>query len=408
MTSSATLLKERLPAISASPTNNTFLDALRHIDYGQLTIITPQETHLNFMGAKAGPVATMAIKDWEVFDDLIGRGEIGFAEAYIEGRWDSPDLPMLLTFGLVNNESLEHFFHGKPFYAAWLRLKAALRENSLSGSRRNIMEHYDLGNDFYALWLDESMTYSSGLFQGDIGRSLEHAQQAKYERILDKLGARQGDHILELGCGWGGFARAAAKHGIRVTGVTISPEQAIYATNRNIKEGFDPLISIELRDYRETQGEFDYVVSIGMFEHVGEKFWPEYFKTVRKRLKPMGKAMVQSITLDNHLFEDLRGVNGFIETYIFPGGMLPSKFRFREAAEKSGLACQEMFGFGQDYATTLEHWRNRFIARREDVRKMGYDERFLRMWDFYLSSCMASFISERTDVIQAELTPEDA
>lgn len=403
---STELLLERPIYTPLSAAKNTFLDALRHIDYGQLTIITPQGTHLNFMGAKAGPVATMAIKDWEVFDDLIARGEIGLAEAYMAKRWDSSDLPVLLTFGLVNNESLEQFFHGKPFYAAWLRLKSALRDNSLTGSRRNIIEHYDLGNDFYAIWLDESMTYSSGLFQGEIDRTLEQAQQAKYQRILTKLGAKAGDHILDIGCGWGSFARAAAKQGIKVTGITISPGQAEYAIKRNEAEGLADLISIELLDYRKTQGQYDYVVSIGMFEHVGEKYWLEYFKTVRQRLKPEGKAMVQCITIDNHLFEELRGINGFVETYIFPGGMLPSKLHFREAATKAGLNCQEIFGFGQDYATTLEHWRNRFHAHRNKVVAMGYDERFLRMWDFYLSSCMASFISERTDVIQAELALE--
>lgn len=383
---------------------NPFLKALQYIEYGRLTIITPERTRLEFSGRCPGPSAMMRLKDWEVFDDLITRGEIGLARAYIDGRWDSPDLTVFLTFGLMNNGSLEDFFHGKALYALWLRVKSVMRRNSLAGSQRNIMEHYDLGNDFYALWLDESMTYSCALFDGDHTRSLQEAQQAKYQRILDKIGAKPGDHVLDMGCGWGGFAMAAAKQGLKITAVTISPRQAEYAKEHIEKEGAGDLASVELCDYREIKGMFDHIVSIGMFEHIGEKYWPDYFRTIKAHLKPGGTAMVQSITLDAHIFETFRHSRGFIETYIFPGGMLPSQFRFEEAAAKQGLACEEKFSFGQDYAITINRWLARFESHREDIIKLGYDEPFIRLWRFYLSSCIASFISRRCDVMQAKLS----
>lgn len=386
------------------PYENQFLNALRHIEYGHLTIITPEQDRLEFSGINSGAVAMISVEDWGVFEDLVARGENGFAEAYINGRWDTSDLTALLNFGLVNSASLEQFFYGRPFYAMWLRLKLAMRENTISGSHRNIMQHYDLGNDFYSLWLDESMTYSCALFEGSNNRGLEEAQQAKYERILSKLEATAGDHILDIGCGWGAFAEYAAKQGMKVTAVTISPNQAEYARQRIIDGGLAHLVSIKLCDYRQLRGTFDYVVSIGMFEHVGEKYWGEYFATIKEHLRPGGRAMVQTITIDDNIFERSHNMSGFIETYIFPGGMLPSKTRFEQEAEKQGLICHEKFEFGQDYAITLDHWLTRFELHKDDILKLGYDDRFIRLWRFYLSSCIASFTSHRTSVMQAELT----
>jgi cyclopropane-fatty-acyl-phospholipid synthase len=265
------------------------------------------------------------------------------------------------------------------------------------------MSHYDLGNAFYSLWLDESMTYSGALFAGDENRTLEEAQQAKYNRILSKLKAAPGSHILEIGCGWGGFAEAAAKQGYRVTAVTISPEQAEFARQRMIEQGLNHLVTIVLKDYREMEGAFDFIVSIGMFEHVGQEYWPAYFKTVHDRLKPGGKAVIQSITLDDAIFERSHGVTGFIEHYIFPGGLLPSRSRFKEAAEKAGLECKEQFAFGMDYARTLREWRRRFEAHLPQVRALGFDETFIRLWRFYLSICIGSFESKRSSLMQAEL-----
>ena len=368
-----------------------------------MTVITPEGNGLEFAGPEKGPQAFLRLYDWKVLDDLVGRGEMGLAEAYIDGRWDSPDLPALLTFGLANSESLEKFFHGKPWYALWSRLRYFLHSNSLWGSKRNVMAHYDLGNDFYSLWLDRGMTYSCALFEGEENRSLEAAQAAKYRRILEKLSASPGDHILEIGCGWGGFAEEAARYGLKVTGVTLSPEQASYARERLYCSGLHRLASIQLADYREVTGKFDHIVSIGMFEHVGEQYWPVYFDTIRQRLRPGGHAVVQSITLDDYLFETLHGYSGFIEQVIFPGGMLPSKSRFHKEAARAGLSCPEMYGFGQDYVRTLGHWLSRFEARKAEVRKKGDDEAFVRLWRFYLSSCIASFASHPPDVMQAEL-----
>lgn len=381
-----------------------FLDALEHIHYGRLTLLTPEGNRLEFLGINNGPVAELQLHDWDVLDDLMARGEMGFAEAYIDGRWDATDLPTLLTFGLMNSESLERFFYGNPWHTLWLRLRYFWHGNMLRGSKRNIMAHYDLGNDFYALWLDDSMTYSCALFEGDERRSLEEAQAAKYRRILQKLSAKPGDHILDIGCGWGGFAEAAAQEGIRVTGITLSEKQAHYARDRLYLAGLNHLTSIELVDYREIAGTFDHVVSIGMFEHVGQQYWPVYFNTIKKRLKPGGRAMIQTITLDDYLFEWLHDYSGFIEQMIFPGVMLPSKSRFHKAAAKAGLTCQEMYAFGQDYASTTRRWLKRFEARQREISMLGYDEAFLRLWRFYLASCIASFSSHRTDVMQAELT----
>jgi len=380
-----------------------FLEALAHIEYGRLTLVTPDGRTLEFSGTEKGATACLRLYDWAVLDDLVARGEMGFAEAYINGRWEAPDLPALLTFGLMNSEILERFFHGNAWHVLMAQLRCLLRGNSLQGSKQNIMAHYDLGNDFYALWLDESMTYSGALFEGDDSRSLEQAQKAKYRRILEKILPMPGDHVLEIGCGWGGFAEMAARYGVKVTGVTLSEKQASYARERLYRARLHHLASIKLMDYREITGTFDYVVSIGMFEHVGEHYWPDYFETVKKCLKPSGKAVVQTITLDDYLFESLHGYSGFIEQVIFPGGMLPSKSRFHKAAAKAGLECREMYAFGQDYARTTRQWLRRFEMRKREIKMLGYDDAFLRLWRFYLSCCIASFSSHRTDVMQVEL-----
>lgn len=381
-----------------------FLEALKHIEYGRLILVTPEGYKREFIGQDYGPSAHLKIYNWNVLDTLMTRGEMGFAETYIKGDWHSDNLTDLLTFGLVNAPSLEKFFHGNPLYALVSRVRALFQSNTLLGSRRNVMAHYDLGNDFYKLWLDEGMTYSCALFEGDMNRTLEEAQEAKYQRILRKLNARRGQHILEIGCGWGGFAEAAAREGLRVTTITLSEEQMHYTGERLHKAGLQSGVSIMLADYREINDQFDHIVSIGMFEHVGERYWPTYFETLKTCLKPGGTAMVQTITLDDALFEKLHGTTGFIEQVIFPGGMLPSPSRFRAAATRAGLVCNETFAFGHDYARTLQCWLDRFNAHKEEVKALGYDDAFLRLWRFYLCSCIAAFTSNRTSVMQAELT----
>ena len=377
--------------------------ALRGAKTGQLTLTTPDGAQRVFGNPATGVSASWKVHDIGVLAESIARGEIGFSESYIEGRWETDNLTDLLTFMLANNSALEKFFHGKPWYWLWLKLSHLLSPNSKRRSRKNVQVHYDLGNDFYALWLDESMTYSCGLFGGDKTLGLEDAQKAKYQRILQKLDAKPGDTILEIGCGWGGFAEMAARQGLSVVGITLSTEQAAFAKERMQKAGFEKQVEIRLQDYRETPGTFDHIVSIGMFEHVGKAYWPAYFEIIQRLLKPGGKAMVQTITLDDTLFEQLGNTTGFIEKYIFPGGMLPSKRRFRETALASHLDVNELFAFGKDYAITLQNWLDRFEAKLNDVKALGYDMRFIRIWRFYLSCCIASFVSERTDVMQVEL-----
>lgn len=381
------------------------LKALEKIEFGSITVQTPDGKQHQFAGTSAGPAANWQVNDWQVFPEIVAHGEIGFAESYIDKRWSSNDLAQLIQFFMLNFPALERFFRGNPLHAIGTRLRYWLSLNSLTGSRRNIKQHYDLGNDFYSLWLDNSMTYSCAMFDGDGDRSLEAAQQAKYERILRKLKVEPGAHILEIGCGWGGFAEAAARKGMRVTAITLSQEQADYARMRLERQGLDNLAKVELKDYRNVEGKFDRIVSIGMFEHVGKQYWQTYFGIIRKLLKPDGRAMVQSITLDDDLYEKLGNSTGFIEKYIFPGGFLPSKRRFREAVSNAGLECREIYPFGKDYARTLKCWWERFEANLEAVKGMGYDEHFIGIWRFYLASCIAAFSSKRTSVIQAELLP---
>jgi len=388
---------------SMPPVRHPLLKAFEQAESGQLLLKTPEGHTHSFGRGGAGQEAHLRLHSWQALDALLSRGEIGFAEAYMDGLWETDDLPSLLTFGLANANTLENYFYGRPLYALWTRSMSMLRGNSIRGSRRNIMKHYDLGNEFYELWLDKSMTYSGAIFGNNRSLSLEEAQQTKYHRILDKLDSKPGDHILEIGCGWGGFAEAAARESTRVTGVTISEAQKAYADERLFNAGLDDLATIELIDYRKVEGQFDHIVSIGMFEHVGEKYWPTYFDTIKSRLKPGGKAMVQTITIDDEIFERTRGKYGFIETYIFPGGLLPSKTLFRKAAEDAGLKCCETFSFGQDYALTLTHWLERFNTHENDIKAMGYGDDFIRMWRMYLASCIAAFTTGRTDVMQAEL-----
>jgi cyclopropane-fatty-acyl-phospholipid synthase len=384
------------------------LQALACSTHGELVLRTPDLQLLYFKGAQPGPKAHWQLHDWSPLDDLLRRGEIGFAEGYIAGTWDTEDLSALVMFALANSDALERYFYGRPFYALWLRLCDLWHKNSVSGSRRNILMHYDLGNEFYALWLDKSMTYSCALFGDNPDLPLEDAQTAKYRRILSKLELKPGAHLLEIGCGWGGFMEFAAREGYQITGITISDAQKAFTEDRLSRSGLSHLAKVELEDYRKVSGKFDGVVSIGMFEHVGEKYWPAYFSAVKSFLRPGAKAMVQSITLDEGVFSRARDKRGFIEEVIFPGGCLPSKEQFRNQAIGAGLACRELFAFGQNYTHTLKYWLQRFEAKKDEVSNMGYDEKFIRLWRFYLSSCIAAFMVKRTDVMQAELIAESS
>jgi cyclopropane-fatty-acyl-phospholipid synthase len=370
----------------------------RAIQQGHITITTPNGTSKVFAGSSEGGKAQWNIHDWKVVKALASRGDIGLGETYADGLWDSPDLDALFTVFVDNLDRLATLANGGAFSRFWLGLvNNVIRRNSLSGSSRNIRSHYDVGNSFYKLWLDPTMTYSSAIYS-DTGMKLEDAQRQKYQRILERIGTDR-NHILEIGCGWGGFAEEAAASGHRLTGLTLSHEQHAFANERLKHKPAD----IRLQDYRATGGVFDAIASIEMFEAVGKNYWPSYFDTLRARMSKDGVAMVQTITVADDVFDDYAARSDYIRHYVFPGGLLPSVARFRENAEKAGLAVKDVFAFGQDYARTLREWLARFDASEIAIRELGHGTAFIRSWRLYLAMCAASFACGRTNVVQVEL-----
>ena len=375
-----------------------FRKAASALDCGTLHFTAPNGEVTVFEGKHPGPSANFQVHDWDVLRQAAARGDIGLGEAYIDGLWDSDDVEGLIALFLRNMDSFDGFSDGNIIHRiGFVLANTLLRRNSIKGASRNIQDHYDVGNDFYSLWLDPSMTYSSALYAGKTD-DLQQAQRSKYERILSRLpGAKSS--ILEIGCGWGGFAERATDASHRVTGVTISPAQHGFATQRLSGRDAD----IRLEDYRKIKGTFDNIVSIEMFEAVGEHYWPGYFAAVAERLKPGGRAVVQTITIRDELFAGYRTRSDFVRHYVFPGGMLPSVTRFTEEADRAGLKVAGMFSFGQDYARTLREWSARMIGASDKIRALGHDTRFLRNWEFYLAICAAAFAVDRTDVVQVEL-----
>lgn len=398
MSQTLSTTKQAAPAAA-----RVFLNLLGRISYGHLELITPDHTRMVFGNAHAGPGATLAVHDWRACGRILRAGDIGLAEAWAAGWISSPDLVALLRLALRNEAALEPALFGGVLARCWYRLRHWLRPNTRSGSQRNIHSHYDIGNEFYRLWLDPSWTYSAAIFDGDYSQPLEQAQFRKYQRIIETLGLRAGDRVLEVGCGWGGFAEQAARQGIHVHGVTISPSQLEIARGRIDAAGMGALAQLELRDYRDLDGTYDAVVSIEMFEAVGERYWTEYFNTLAARLKPGGQALVQSITIDEQQFERYRSTADFIQEYIFPGGMLPSVERFERGAAKAGLRCTEHYAFGPDYAETLRRWRSVYHATSAQASALGLDTHFMRIWDLYFAYCEAAFDEGRTDVVQFHL-----
>jgi cyclopropane-fatty-acyl-phospholipid synthase len=373
-----------------------FLTALDHIEYGSVTVTTPDGKTHTARGRQPGAQAAVDIHDWRVIGALIRHGDIALAQSYRDGWWDSCDPTQLFLFGFQNQSALAAYIHGNVFGRLAASMAYLLRRNTLQGSKKNIHAHYDLGNDFYALWLDETMTYSSAVF-GHENETLRDAQIRKYDTLIDRL--KPSGSILEIGCGWGGFAERALQRGdYGIKGLTISKAQHAFATNR-VGQG----AVIALEDYREQKGRYDQIVSIEMFEAVGEKFWPVYFSKVKSLLAEGGKAIVQTITIADSFFERYRRGGDAIRTFIFPGGMLPSPSRFREEGAKAGLRVTNEFAFGRDYALTLLHWLRNFDNKVSEVKAMGFDEKFIRMWRFYLTCCIAAFEHGRTDVMQWEL-----
>lgn len=365
---------------------------------GHLVVSLPSGISIVQAGHLDGPRAHIRVLRWRALLRLIVEGDIGLAAGYIEGDWTTDNLPAVLEYGMANERALTNAANGNPVVLAINRLLHRRRRNSRKGSRRNIAAHYDLGNDFYAHWLDPSMHYSSALFETST-ECLSVAQKRKLARIVDMLGLDGGESVLEIGCGWGAVAeRLVAEHGCHVTGLTLSREQADYARQRLSAAGLAQRTSIALRDYRDVTGRYDRIVSIEMFEAVGERYWPVYFDTLARTLKDDGCAVLQVITIDEAAFEAYRRRPDFIQKYIFPGGILPTKSALRALAQNAGFTMTQQLSFGRSYGHTLAAWRRAFHKHWDEIRPLGFDERFRRMWDYYFCYCETGFRHDAVDV----------
>jgi cyclopropane-fatty-acyl-phospholipid synthase len=405
----------RAPTYPATPANPAALPAaarrvlrlLSSVSHGTLELQAPDGS-LQRLGH--GPQrAALRLHDWRMAERTLASGDIGFAESYIDGQWDSPDLSGLLTLLLAERTAIERLVYG-TWWGQWVhRLRHALNRNTRRGSAKNVHAHYDLGNDFYRLWLDETMSYSSAWFEGDFTRPLPDAQRAKMRRALAEVGAGPGRRVLEIGCGWGSLARTAAtEFGAQVTGVTLSTEQLAWGHAGLAEADLAGRCELRLQDYRDLAAKhgsepFDAVVSIEMFEAVGREYWRGYFDTLRRVLRPGGRACIQSITIRDDLFERYVRSTDFIQQYIFPGGLLPSISAFEAEARRAGFVVERRLQFGADYAETLRRWRTAFLAREAEVLAQGFDACFMRTWHFYLAYCEAAFALGNTDVVQFTL-----
>jgi cyclopropane-fatty-acyl-phospholipid synthase len=392
----------RQSAKSASPriTERLFTRWFDPLRCGRLTFEFPSARRMTFEGMQPGPNALIRIRNRRMVSRIMASGGVGFAEGYIEGDWDTPDLKSVLMVGAMNLEPLSKALKSSWLVNAFNRLRHTRHANTRKGSRRNIAAHYDLGNAFYERWLDETMSYSSALFS-NAGESHAEAQHRKYRRLALAIDLRPGDWVLEIGCGWGGFAEVAAtEFGCEVVGLTLSTEQAVFARKRMARQGIADRVEIRLQDYRDVAGQFDKVVSIEMFEAVGEENWGTYFQVLDRCLKPGGKAGLQVITIDDERFDSYRRKPDFIQLYVFPGGVLPSPHAFGKAVSKSGLRLSDSFYFGKSYAESLRRWAGAFCENWDDIRELGFDERFYRMWLYYLFYCEVGFDLGRIDVGQ--------
>jgi cyclopropane-fatty-acyl-phospholipid synthase len=370
------------------------------LEFGDLIARLPNGNAYSFKGAKPGPSATIIINDLSFGKRLIEGGDIGFAEAFIAGEWETPDLTEFLYLFCVNHAAVATLLPGQSI-AKWVqRFRHWLNRNTRKGSKRNIQAHYDLGNQFYSMWLDKTMTYSSAIYAaGD--NDLASAQTRKYRTLAENGGFQSNDSVLEIGCGWGGFAEFAAKEiGCNVTGLTISNEQYNFARERIFNAGLNDKVTIKLQDYRDEKGLYDRIASIEMFEAVGEDYWPTYFAQLRDRLRVGGTAAVQIITIQERFFENYRVEMDFIRRYIFPGGMLPTPTILKDMGQQHGLSQISQKIFGQDYARTLADWRVSFRAAWPQLMPLGFDEKFRRIWEYYYAYCEAGFRSENIDVRQ--------
>lgn len=378
---------------------------LLRTERGELTFKMPDGRELVFRNSEDGPSAVIEVHDFDFVKKALAGGDVGFADAYIDGLWSTPDLTAVLRFFSVNFEAAGQLARGGWIVRSMNMLRHVFsRRNSRAGARKNIIAHYDLGNEFYERWLDPSMTYSSALFESP-NQSLEQGQMNKYREICDRIHAGPSSEILEIGCGWGGFAEYAAKHrGSKVTCLTISPSQRDYAAARMQREGLSDRVDIRLEDYRDHKGSYDGLASIEMFEAVGEAYWPSYFNKVFSSLKGGGRAALQIITIDDALFDRYRQRVDFIQQHIFPGGMLISEEVLKQQFAAAGLRHDGVHYFGQDYARTCREWARAFNDGWDDIRTIGFDEPFRRLWNFYLSYCEAGFSDGRINVGHFQVT----
>jgi len=370
----------------------------QRLTVGSLALTLPSGTQHVLTGPQPGPHAALRLHTSRALRRLLLGGVVGLAEAYMDGDWDSPDLTALLELGDRNDRAQADSLEGHGMVRLMRRLWHRSRENTRRGSRRNIAAHYDLGNAFYSRWLDAGMTYSAALYAGPQD-SLAAAQDRKYRALADDIGLAPGMTVLEIGCGWGGFAEIAARdYGARVVGLTLSREQHDWAVRRMAQAGLGDRVEIRLQDYRDVQGSFDRIVSIEMIEAVGERWWPTYFATLHDRLKPGGKAGLQAITIADERFSAYRAGCDFIQRYVFPGGMLPSPAALRQQAERAGLTLATTRCFGADYERTLAEWGRAFAEAWPTIQPLGFDTRFRRLWEFYIAYCRAGFRTDAIDV----------
>ena len=382
-------------------------EGLGKLNNGQVDFVLRDGRVFRAEGKNPGPIAVLEVNDDEIFSRLIREGDLGFCEAYLDGSWSTPDLQAFMDFVHADNNEVYDSFPGMSLVRAFEKVRFWLQSNSKRQSLKNISYHYDLGNDFYRLWLDDTMTYSSAIFETG-QESLEKAQTAKYASMVDQMGVSVGDHVLEIGCGWGGFAEyAASERGLNVTGLTLSKEQLDFAQERIAQKGLQDKVVFKLQDYRDEKGIYDGIASIEMFEAVGEKYWPMYFETLRKCLKPGGSATLQIITVRDDRWDIYRRGVDFIQKYIFPGGMLPSPSALLTEVDRAGLQFQKSIEFGQSYSQTLRRWYQDFNKKWDQVADLGFDSRFRRMWNLYLTSCASTFASGNCDVTQITVSNQE-
>ncbi|MDP3373462.1 MAG: cyclopropane-fatty-acyl-phospholipid synthase family protein [Hydrogenophaga sp.] len=396
------------PAGFALPRNapaaaRTLMQLLQRLRHGSLTLQLPDGSVQRF-GSTEGPHASLRMVNWNMCRAVLKSGDIGFAESFMAGDWTTPNLTALLGLMVANRREVEDAIYGSWLGRLAYRVRHLLNRISKANSRKNIHAHYDLGNAFYELWLDGTMNYSSALFEAP-EQSMVDAQHAKVRRALRMAGVQPGDRVLEIGCGWGALAeKATTEFGATVTGVTLSTEQLAFAQQRMDKLGVQDQADLRLQDYRDiADAPFDAICSIEMLEAVGREYWPTYFQSVAKLLKPGGRACIQSIVIDDVLFERYIAGTDFIQQYIFPGGCLPCPRELRAQAAQAGLEVVDEFAFGPDYARTLQLWREQFLHEQERVLQLGFDQRFLRIWEFYLAYCEAAFTGANVDVVQITL-----